>query len=135
MAQLTRRQVREVDRLAIEELRIPGVVLMENAGRNAASVVLEILRTDCGVDPAAGHVTVLCGGGNNGGDGYVIARHLHNAGVTVVIYSTADPAKLTGDAAVNHSICAKMGLLICPISTSSTVYRRNDQTKGTPCGG
>ena len=103
---LTRAQVREVDRLAIQELCIPGVVLMENAGIHASDVALGMLQAQ-GKDK--GKVAIICGGGNNGGDGYVIARHLYNAGHKVVIYSAADPGKLTGDAAVNREICQRMG--------------------------
>ena len=70
---LTRRQVRLVDELAVSELKMPSIVLMENAGRGAADIIAK--RT-----PDAGRVAVFCGAGNNGGDGFVIARHLHNAG-------------------------------------------------------
>jgi len=81
---LTRAQVRRVDRLASERYGVPGVVLMENAGRHAAEAVLWLL-VERGVPIREARVAVLCGGGNNGGDGYVIARHLHNAGVAVRI--------------------------------------------------
>ena len=117
MQVLTREQVREVDRLAITELGIPGVVLMENAGRRVAEVVLGVLRDGCGFAPQAGRVAVLCGGGNNGGDGYVIARHLHNQGVAVTVFTITDPAGLTGDAAVNYNICEKMGLAVYRIDS------------------
>ncbi len=118
---LSRDQVRRVDRLAIEELGIPGIVLMENAGRNAAGVIFDLLCDELALDPAKARVAVLCGGGNNGGDGYVIARHLHNRGVSVRVYTTVDPATLKGDAAVNHTICAKMGLPIERITTAQQV--------------
>ena len=116
MVHLTRQQVREVDRLAIEQLGIPGIVLMENAGRNAAAVVLDTLQSRGG-DSALWRVGILCGGGNNGGDGYAIARHLHNHGVQVAVYAAVDPTTLTGDAGVNHRVCAKMGLTIRLITT------------------
>ena len=115
MINLSCEQVREVDRLAIQELGIPGIVLMENAGRHAADVVLEVLSETCKVSPSNAQVVILCGGGNNGGDGYVIARHLVNQGVTVRVYTTAEPAKLNGDAATNHAVCARMGLSVWPI--------------------
>ena len=113
MVTLTRDQVREVDRLAIQELGIPGVVLMENAGRNAADVILELLdeiREDHyfkGDDP---RVAILCGGGNNGGDGYVIARQLYNAGIEVAVFALQDPKELGGDAGINAAIAQKMHL-------------------------
>ena len=76
---LTRRQVRRVDQLAIEQIGIPGMVLMENAGRNAARAVLDLI-DERKISLARARIAVVCGGGNNGGDGYVVARHLHNVG-------------------------------------------------------
>jgi NAD(P)H-hydrate epimerase len=99
---LSREQVREIDRRAIEEFGVPGVVLMENAGRGAA----EVLRS-LGV---RGAVAICCGKGNNGGDGFVIARHLDNHGVPVRVLLFARPEQLTGDAAVNFNIVARAGL-------------------------
>lgn len=98
---LTRAQVREVDRRAIEECCIPGVVLMENAGRNAAAVIRGRLRR-------GGPVAIVCGPGNNGGDGFVIARHLSNAEIEAALFLVCDPARLTGDAATNHRIVERM---------------------------
>jgi NAD(P)H-hydrate epimerase len=99
---LTRAQVRELDRRAIEEFGVPGVVLMENAGRGAAEVLLRL-----GVH---GPVVVCCGKGNNGGDGFVIARHLASHGAAVRVLLFCAPEELRGDAAVNHHIVAKMAL-------------------------
>jgi NAD(P)H-hydrate epimerase len=110
MESLTREQVRRLDRLAIEELGIPGVVLMENAGRGCAEAILTYLREERRMKPGQSSVAVICGGGNNGGDGYVIARHLHNAGVSVTLYAAVDPGRLTGDALINATIVARMGL-------------------------
>jgi NAD(P)H-hydrate epimerase len=99
---LTREQVRALDRRAIDEFGIPGVVLMENAGRGAAEVLLSL-----GVH---GPVAVCCGKGNNGGDGLVIARHLAGHGVAVRVLLFCQPEELSGDAAVNYQPVAKMGL-------------------------
>jgi NAD(P)H-hydrate epimerase len=99
---LTREQTRELDRRAIEEFGVPGIVLMENAGRGMA----ELLRS-LGIN---GLVVVCCGKGNNGGDGFVMARHLDNAGVRVRILLFGDPAQLSGDAAINHRILAASGI-------------------------
>ncbi len=110
MQALTREQIREIDRRAIEEYDIAGVVLMENAGRNAAELIrANLTETD---QPAA--VCILCGPDNNGGDGFVIARHLFNAGWMVEIVLCADPAKLAPDAKVNHDIASKMKIPIHP---------------------
>ena len=105
---LTREEVREVDRHAIEDLGIPGVVLMENAGRGAAEWLLEH-RDRCGLGDC-GRVGILCGKGNNAGDGFVVARHLALAGVEVVIGETVEPGELSDDAGVFRGVCAAMGL-------------------------
>jgi NAD(P)H-hydrate epimerase len=96
---LTREQARRLDRLAMEEIGIPGIVLMENAGRGMAELLLRL-----GV---RGPVVVCCGKGNNGGDGLVIARHLANAGTRVHILLFADPEKLPADARANHGIVTR----------------------------
>jgi NAD(P)H-hydrate epimerase len=93
---LTREQVRAIDRRAIEEFGVPGIVLMENAGRGAAEVLLAL--------GARGPVLACCGKGNNGGDGFVIARHLDNRGLPVRVLLFAKPEELTGDAAINFTI-------------------------------
>src|SRR4051794_25517734 len=90
---LTREQVREVDRLALSEFGLLGVVLMENAGRNSA----ELLRS-LGIK---GRVDICCGKGNNAGDGFVVARHLQNWGFDVRVLLSVAPSSLTGDAATN----------------------------------
>ncbi|MCH8964620.1 MAG: NAD(P)H-hydrate epimerase, partial [Planctomycetes bacterium] len=112
MQALTREQIRDIDRRAIEEYGIAGIVLMENAGRNAAELIRANLKqTD---QPVA--VCILCGRGNNGGDGFVIARHLANAAWNVEIILLADPAKLAPDAKVNHDIAQKMEIPIRPFT-------------------
>ncbi len=79
---LTAAQSRAVDQTLIAD-GMPSTLLMENAGRNAAEEILSLLRTD----PARTHVAVLCGAGNNGGDGYVVARHLLVARVHVSVFA------------------------------------------------
>src|SRR5580704_6925361 len=76
---LSRSEVRELDRLAVEEFGVPSVVLMENAGRGVAVLMRRL-------NPEKKRVTILCGPGNNGGDGYVIARHLENHGWPVRVF-------------------------------------------------
>jgi NAD(P)H-hydrate epimerase len=122
MVSLTRKQVREVDRLAIEQLGIPGIVLMENAGINTTSVILDLLADELDIQPSDAHVVILCGSGNNAGDGYVIARHLHNWGADVTIFAVTDPDQLNGDAAINHLICSRMGLPILPVLTPDELH-------------
>jgi NAD(P)H-hydrate epimerase len=96
--------VREVDRLAIEEFGVPGVVLMENAGAGMA----RILET-AGVP---GLVAIVCGKGNNGGDGFVVARHLDAAGYAVNLLLACEPGEVHGDAAVNLEVVTRSGLAI-----------------------
>jgi NAD(P)H-hydrate epimerase len=92
MRSLTRAEVRDVDRRAIEDYGLPGVVLMENAGRSAAAVLFS--------QGITGPVVICCGKGNNGGDGFVIARHLDNAGVAVKVLIACDLGDIRGDALV-----------------------------------
>jgi NAD(P)H-hydrate epimerase len=82
---LTREQVRTVDRIAIEELGIPGTTLMENAGRGAAEVARRMVRA------RGARVTVVAGTGNNGGDGFVVARHLAASGAKVRVVCLGEP--------------------------------------------
>jgi NAD(P)H-hydrate epimerase len=93
---LTRAQVREVDRRAIEVYGMSGLVLMENAGRGCADRL--------GSLGIAGPLAICCGHGNNGGDGFVIARHLQLRGYEPRVLLAGDPAALRGDAAVNYRI-------------------------------
>ena len=102
---LSREQVRGIDRVCIEEYGIPGVILMENAARGLFDVAREML-----VGNGAGRVLIVCGGGNNGDDGYALARHLHNAGFDVLLAVARPTGELAGDAATNAAICVKMGL-------------------------
>jgi NAD(P)H-hydrate epimerase len=84
-------QVRALDAHAIDELRIPGYALMKRAGEAA----LRYLRTRY---PVAHRIVIVCGSGNNGGDGYVLARFAQAAGLTVSVLSAAEPEVLRGDA-------------------------------------
>ena len=102
---MSRDEVRAVDAWAINELGVAGVVLMENAGRACSEVVVARLE---GVDKP--RVCVFCGVGNNGGDGYVIARHLANIGVGVYVVICGEREKIKGDALVNLEIIEKMGM-------------------------
>lgn len=98
---LSRDEVRDVDRRAVDELGMPGIVLMENAGRGAAELLVEL-----GID---GRVVVCAGKGNNGGDGFVMGRHLENRGFDVRVLLFADSQKLEGDAATNFHILRAAG--------------------------
>jgi len=104
---MTREQVRAIDAWAINELGIPGVVLMENAGRSCAEFVEDKL-----ADTAEPKVCIFCGAGNNGGDGYVIARHLINIGFSVTVVVCGDRTRIKGDAKINLDILDRMGFSV-----------------------
>src|SRR3974390_748929 len=84
-------QVRALDAHAIDDLGIPGYTLMKRAGEAA----LRYLRTRW---PMAHRIVIVCGRGNNAGDGYVLARFAHAAGMTVAVLSASPPERLSGDA-------------------------------------
>jgi len=96
MKLLSAEQMRELDRRTIEEIGLPGAVLMENAGRGAAGQLLEKY-----AELAPGPVLILAGRGNNGGDGYVMARHLRNAGWQVDVLLLGGRDAVAGDALIN----------------------------------
>lgn len=96
LGSLTRAQVRDVDRRAIADYGLAGIVLMENAGRGAAELLVGL-----GI---AGRVVICAGKGNNGGDGFVIARHLALHGIETLVLFVGDPSDLAGDAATNYRV-------------------------------
>lgn len=107
---ISREQSRQVDRRAIGEYGMSGLVLMENAGRGIADLLCRRIeagpRGDAG---SPGHFVVCCGKGNNAGDGFVIARHLELRGHDVRVLVWAAATELTGDAGVNFRILEKAG--------------------------
>ncbi len=104
---MSRDQVRAFDAWAINGLGISGVVLMENAGRSCAELIEEKLSAI-----ARPKVCIFCGTGNNGGDGFVIARHLFNRGFTVVVVLCGDRNKIKGDARANLDILEGLGVRV-----------------------
>ena len=104
---VTADQMRELDRRATDEYGIPSLLLMENAGRAVAEVARDWLGGLC-----AEMVLVVCGPGNNGGDGFVAARHLSNASADVDVFYFGDRASAKGDALANLEMAEKMGIHI-----------------------
>jgi NAD(P)H-hydrate epimerase len=96
---LTRDQVRALDRRAALEYGLPTLVLMELAGRGAAATLISL-----GIH---GPVVVVCGKGNNGGDGLVIARRLHNCEIDVRVLLLARPEELSADARANWRVVSR----------------------------
>lgn len=107
---LSRDQIRALDRHAVEACLVPGLVLMENAGRGAADLVESRLE-------GPGQVVVVCGPGNNGGDGFVIARRLSARGHDVRVFFTSTRERLSGDAAVNHDVWVGVGGTVESVAT------------------
>lgn len=117
MRPLNCREVRDIDRRAIEDYGLPGLVLMENAGRNAAAL-LESLQI-------AGQIAIVCGKGNNAGDGLVMARHLQNRGHDVRVLLAAEMADYQGDAAINLQVVQRSRIpLVCLASAARDAWRR-----------
>ena len=93
---LTASEMKEVDRLSTERHNIPSLTLMENAGKSVAEFLQRRFP-----DIARRRIVILCGKGNNGGDGFVVARHLVEAGAKPVVFLFAAPDTLRGDVAAN----------------------------------
>ncbi len=108
-AAMSREQIRRVDRWAIDQIGLPGAVLMENAGRQAADVACAMLDQFGG-----GRVAVLAGAGNNGGDGFTLARHLLVRGIGADVYLLAPPEKIRGEARVNLDALTRLGVTCRP---------------------
>ena len=119
MKVVTAETMQRLDRRTIEEAGIPGMVLMENAGRGAAG---EILRSYPRI--RGGRVAVVAGRGNNGGDGFVIARYLLNHGVGVKVFVLTSPGALQGDARANFAILLQMKAAVSEI-TDRDVWKAN----------
>lgn len=118
----TREAVQKLDKAAIEQYGIPGVILMENAVRNLCDEALRLLADN----DDYGKILICCGKGNNGGDGLALARHLHNEGYTVEILLTYDPNTYTGPAEsdTNLKICQKMKLNIHTLNENDNLAQQ-----------
>jgi NAD(P)H-hydrate epimerase len=112
---ISRQAANLLDRRAVEDYGMTGLVLMENAGRGVADRLCAL-----GI---GGPVVICCGGGNNGGDGFVVARHLDLRGHQVRVVLLADPAKLAGDAAINYRIVANCGIALDVLADAGQLAR------------
>ena len=115
---LTAAEMRRMDEMTIENFGLPGRVLMENAGRGATRVILEKFP-----DIYAEDVTVVAGRGNNGGDGFVIARYLAQAGVNVQVYLLAERRKVRGDALANLEMLSALDIEVVEVPDETAFAR------------
>src|SRR5215471_13407424 len=111
MRVLNSSQMREADRRTIEDVGIPSLVLMENAGRQVVAA-MEAMHGEL----LERHVAVLCGRGNNGGDGFVVARTLVQRGVSVSVFLLGQVSDVRGDARVNLDILGRLGLTVVEVA-------------------
>jgi NAD(P)H-hydrate epimerase len=111
MRVLNTQQMREADRQTIDDVGIPSIVLMENAGRQAVAAMEAAFD-----DLPTSKVGVLCGRGNNGGDGFVVARTLAQRGIEAVVYLLGSVADVRGDARTNLEILGRVGLTVVEIT-------------------
>jgi len=117
----TAAHIKDLDRRAMEEYSIPGAVLMENAGGGAARLLLET------ISEATGGVVIVCGVGNNGGDGFVMARHLANHGVEVRVFVAGALKKVrAGESAENLATIQKMNIPLIPMTTDEDILALTD---------
>jgi hydroxyethylthiazole kinase-like uncharacterized protein yjeF len=115
---LSAAETREVDRLTTERYRVPSLTLMENAGRSVAELICAQVPTF-----ARRKIYVLCGKGNNGGDGFVVARHLLQMGAKPAVYLFTDPRELKAGAAVNYGRWTGAGGQVIAIPDAPTLER------------
>src|SRR4026209_2264005 len=113
MRVLNTQQMREADRRTIDEIGIPAIVLMENAGRQAVAAMEAAFD-----DLATSHVAVLCGRGNNGGDGFVVARTLVQRGIETSVFLLGSVADVRGDARTNLEVLGRIGLTVVEITNA-----------------
>ena len=116
----TAEQMRAIDREAIEEYGIPGSVLMDAAGAAFARACIEEL----GNDATGKRIAMVCGRGNNGGDGFVAARYLTNAGAIVDVITAASPDDLRGDAAIHFKPLVSMQLQVLSAEVGDVLSAR-----------
>jgi NAD(P)H-hydrate epimerase len=120
---VTAGEMRALDRATIEEIGLPGLALMETAGRAVADAADRMSEGD-------GHVAVVCGPGNNGGDGYVVARVLRERGRDAVVYLAVPRAQIRGDAAAHLAILERAGGVVRMIDTPQALGELGDAIAG-----
>ena len=123
---VTAREMQTMDRKTIESFGIPGIVLMENAGRGATRFFLETFFENNRFENCTQQIGVMAGRGNNGGDGYVIARYLAQQGCQVTVFVLAQSNRVQGDAAANLNLLAPLGIPVIELPDLETFESHND---------
>lgn len=126
MNSVTAQKMKEIDRRAIQEYGIASIVLMENAGRGVSEVAIRMLQ-----DTGNNRVSIFCGKGNNGGDGFTAARHLINKEVEVVTFLVGRREELSADTQTNFKILLKMGMKIEDIQDDDGLKRIKEKVLNT----
>jgi NAD(P)H-hydrate epimerase len=121
---VTAAEMRALDKATIEEIGIPAFTLMETAGRAVAHVAMEML----GDTP--GHVAVVCGPGNNGGDGFVAARVLRDLGLEAAVYLAVGRSSIRGDAAAHLAVYERAGGVVRMVDTPQALGELGDDIAG-----
>lgn len=109
---LSRKEMYAFDKYTIEQIGIPGKELMENAGRGCAEFMRDRLLKD------SGKIAVFCGAGNNGGDGFVIARYLKEWKYETIVFLLNSPAKMSAETRENYEACRELKIEIMPIQSA-----------------
>jgi|Deesub1362A_J573_1020465.scaffolds.fasta_scaffold01847_12 NAD(P)H-hydrate epimerase len=125
MLLVTAEQMRQADRQTIEEVGLPGIVLMENAAQGAARAIAEAVGEVAGLEVAA-----FCGRGNNGGDGLAICRILANRGALATAYLMCRGEDLRGDAAVNLRVARACGVRVVEVPDEEALAARQAEMSG-----
>jgi NAD(P)H-hydrate epimerase len=126
MILVTPDEMKRIDKTAIEEFGIPGIVLMENAALGVVREICEILG-----DISGKHLVVLAGKGNNGGDAFAVARHLFNMGAHVSVYVLTRFADINADAKTNLDILFKMGMEVKEVTKDEHIDEIKDRLRFT----
>ena len=120
---LTVSEIQELDRWAIEKIGIPSLVLMENAGRGVAQEIYKKLK-----HRKESSVVIVCGTGNNGGDGFVAARYLYNWGFKPRIFLVGNPTQLKTDALANYHVAKNLRISVKPIDGLDSAFKKSIQS-------
>ncbi len=119
MKALTVSEIQALERWAIEKIGIPSLALMENAGRCVSQEVLKKLNSR-----PKGTVVIVCGTGNNGGDGFVVARYLFNRGIKPLVFLVGESSSFKADALINYHAAKNLGISVKVLRQVDPVFKK-----------